>query len=128
MRLRLVSVVLALLGALVLLVVGVLALASQSDWQDSAAWVGYALVLLALAVAGYCLVDKAPVWLGVIVGLCLPLLVASVWQALVPVIEDTGDRGTALVWLLAGVLALVLAAVERQQHVASERKRDKIGR
>lgn len=122
MRLRLASAALALIGGLLLLVAGVLELTSgtdtdagtSADWQRLVALGGYVLALVALAVLGYSLVASAPVWLRIIVGICTPLLFASVWTALVQGIEEGSSGGEAAVWLVAGVLALVLALLERR--------------
>ncbi|HET9498933.1 MAG TPA: hypothetical protein VFO98_01605 [Marmoricola sp.] len=116
MHLRLASSLLALLGGVLLLLVGALALGAAADWHAGVALVGYAATLLALAILGYSLVTTAPVWLGIIVGVCTPLLVASVWQALAQPITDRSSNGEAIVWLLGGVLALVLAALELGAH------------
>src|SRR5690606_27301376 len=73
MQLRRACALLALLGGLVLLAVGVAAvLGDPAGWHDTASWVGYGLVLLAFAGLGYLLVEKAPLWLGLIVAVCFP--------------------------------------------------------
>lgn len=108
MQLRRACALLALLGGLVLLAVGVAAvLGDPAGWHDTASWVGYGLVLLAFAGLGYLLVEKAPLWLGLIVAVCFPLLVASVWQALAQPLDD-GSTAEAVLWLAGGVIGLLI--------------------
>jgi hypothetical protein len=69
---------------------------------------GWALFALALAAAGYTLVEKAPVWLRAVVAVAMPLLVLMVWVLL--------DQGIKAVypgesWLRDEVSVLVAAVI-----------------
>ncbi len=63
---------------------------------------GLVLLALALAAAGYALVEKAPVWLRLVVATAVPLLVLMIWQLL--------DQALAASFteLLGGALAVAL--------------------
>ena len=76
---------------------------------DYLGWVG---LFVALAAAGYTLVEKAPVWLRAVVALATPLLVLMVWllvdQAARAVLSADGWLREELSTLIAAVVALVL--------------------
>lgn len=83
---------------------------------------GFAAFAVALAAAGYTLVEKAPVWLRAVVAVATPLLVLMVWLMLDPAIRTLypGDS-----WLheevsdlVAGVIALVLGLWEQRRAAA----------
>jgi hypothetical protein len=70
--------------------------------------IGLVMLALALAAAGYTLVERAPVWLRGVVAIATPLLVLMLWQLL--------DQGVKAVypgdsWLRNEVSVLVAAAV-----------------
>jgi hypothetical protein len=73
---------------------------------------GLICVVVALAAAGYTVVEKAPLWLRLLVTVAAPLLVMMVWQLLDQAIRalytsDTWLRDELNV-LVAAVLALLL--------------------
>lgn len=76
---------------------------------DYIGWVG---LFVALAAAGYTLVETAPVWLRAVVALATPLLVLMVWllvdQAARTVLSADGWLREELSTLIAAVIALVL--------------------
>lgn len=74
--------------------------------------VGLAGLVVALAAAGYTLVETAPVWLRAVVTVATPLLVMMVWQMLDRAIkavytDETWVRDEVNI-VLGGVVALVL--------------------
>jgi len=77
-------------------------------------FVGLAGVVVALAAAGYTLVDTAPVWLRGIVVVATPVLVLIVWQlldqAIKAVYTEEGWLRDEINIVLAAVLALGLGA------------------
>lgn len=86
-------------------------------------FVGLGGVVLALAAAGYTLVEKAPVWLRAVVAVCTPLLVMMVWQLLDQAIkavyaEETWLRDELNV-VLAAVLAVLLGLWGFTRHAAA---------
>jgi len=110
---RVVAALLGVVGGVLLCLAGGLAfLARESQgWHGTVAVLGYAATLLALAVVGYGLVARAPVWLRIIVCVAVPLLLASVWQVVDQAIDDRVDgwKGPATSHLLAGAIVLVVA-------------------
>ncbi len=99
----------ALLGGLVWLAEAVVIWTAGEDRADSGlAWAlflaGLVVLCVALAAAGYTLVEKAPVWLRAVVAVATPLLVLMVWQL---VDQAVGDAVSAVV---GGVIALGLGA------------------
>ena len=110
---RVVAALLGLVGGALLCLAGGLSfLAGESQgWHGAVAVVGYAATLAALALMGYGLVAKAPVWLRIIVCVAMPLLLASVWQVVDQAIDDKvgGWKGAATTHLLAGVIVLLVA-------------------
>jgi len=73
---------------------------------------GWAAFAIALAAAGYTLVERAPVWLRGVVAVATPLLVLMVWQLLDQGIKavyggDSWFRDEVSV-LVAAVIALVM--------------------
>jgi hypothetical protein len=89
--------------------------------------VGLLGLVVALAAAGYTLVETAPVWLRAVVVVATPLLVFMVWQMIDQAIKalDAGDGwlGDELDILLAGVIALALGAwgLARRRSAAGRR-------
>ncbi|HSJ22802.1 MAG TPA: hypothetical protein VK964_19735 [Nocardioidaceae bacterium] len=69
---------------------------------------GWALFAVALAAAGYTLVERAPVWLRAVVAVATPLLVLMVWMLL-----DQGIKGVypGESWLRDEVSVLVAALI-----------------
>lgn len=99
----------ALLGGLVWLAEAVVIWTGGEDRAESGlVWtlflVGIVVLFVALAAAGYTLVEKAPVWLRAVVAVATPLLVLMVWQL---VDQAVGDAASAVV---GGVVALGLGA------------------
>ncbi|HSE72109.1 MAG TPA: hypothetical protein VLA97_15205 [Nocardioidaceae bacterium] len=76
---------------------------------------GYAAFALATAAAGYSLVDKAPLWLRLVVSLALLLLAAMVWSLVVQALDS--DWLCAMLGGVSGVLfaVVVLARSRRVQ-------------
>lgn len=110
---RRIASIAAVLGGVVWLArVGLVAAGTAAGVADVLLVLGLGLLVVALAAAGYTLVETAPVWLRAVVALATPLLVMMVWQLL--------DQGIKAAWdadgwlrdeatrLLAAVLALVL--------------------
>ncbi|HEU4515310.1 MAG TPA: hypothetical protein VFR87_19535 [Nocardioidaceae bacterium] len=83
-------------------------------------FVGLAGVFLALAAAGYTLVEKAPVWLRAVVAVATPLLVLMVWalldQAIKAMYTTEGWLRDELSILVAAVIALVMGAWGFTRH------------
>lgn len=83
---------------------------------------GFAAFAVALAAAGYTLVEKAPVWLRAVVAVATPLLVLMVWLMLDPAIKALypGDSwfNEEVSDLAAGVVALVLGLWEQRRAAA----------
>lgn len=77
-----------------------------------AEYVGWVGLFVALAAAGYTLVEKAPVWLRAVVAVATPLLVLMVWllvdQAARAMLSGDGWLREELSTLIAAVVALVL--------------------
>lgn len=71
-------------------------------------YVGLAGVFIALAAAGYTLVEKAPVWLRGVVAIATPLLVLMVWQLLDQAIKGVYASDT---WLRDELSIIVVAVV-----------------
>jgi hypothetical protein len=73
---------------------------------------GWALFFVALAAAGYTLVERAPVWLRAVVALATPLLVLMVWmlldQAVKAVYPGESWLRDEVSVLVAAVIAIVL--------------------
>lgn len=97
----------ALLGGLAWLAQAVLTLLDGGGRADSglvriAFLAGLVLLFLALAAAGYTLVEKAPVWLRAVVAIATPLLVLMVWQ----LVDQAVDEEISA--LAGGVVAVVM--------------------
>ena len=90
----------ALLGGLAWVVSAVLGWGE--DPEQVSYLVGLALLVVALAAAGYSLVATAPVWLRAVVTLATPALGFMVWL----VVLDSVSAGSVAV-VLAGVVLLV---------------------
>lgn len=65
---------------------------------------GLVVLFVALAAAGYTLVERAPVWLRAVVAIATPLLVLMIWQLVDQAVEDDISA------FAGGVVALVLGA------------------
>ncbi|HEX6247019.1 MAG TPA: hypothetical protein VFZ64_04050, partial [Nocardioidaceae bacterium] len=83
----------ALLGGLVWLVEAVVIWTGGADRAESGLvqtlfLVGIVVLFVALAAAGYTLVEKAPVWLRAVVAVATPLLVLMVWQLVDQAVGD----------------------------------------
>ncbi|HEY0773462.1 MAG TPA: hypothetical protein VGD51_05225 [Nocardioidaceae bacterium] len=83
-------------------------------------YVGLAGVFMALAAAGYTLVEKAPVWLRAVVAVATPLLVLMIWTLLDQAIkavytEETWLRDELSI-LVAAVIALLMGAWGFTRH------------
>jgi hypothetical protein len=119
---RVLAALLAVLGGVLLVVAGGLAFLAQESrgWHGAMAVVGYAATLAALALMGYGLVERAPVWLRIIVSVAVPLLLASVWQVVDQAIDDrfAGWKGPAFSHLLAGAIVLVTGLVALRRGTA----------
>lgn len=99
----------ALLGGLTWLAEAVLIWVNGGDRTDSGLVrvlfiAGLVVLFVALAAAGYTLVEKAPVWLRAVVAIATPLLVVMIWQLVDQAVEDDISA------LAGGVVALVLGA------------------
>lgn len=83
-------------------------------------FVGLAGVFVALAAAGYTLVEKAPVWLRAVVAVATPLLVLMVWalldQAIKAMYTTEGWLRDELSILVAAVIAVALGAWGFTRH------------
>jgi hypothetical protein len=73
---------------------------------------GFAVLALAIAAAGYTLVETAPVWLRMVVAIATPLLVLMVWMLMDQGIKDVypGDSWVRdeLSVVVAAVIALIM--------------------
>lgn len=112
---RRIASVAAVLGGLVWLVrVGLIGAGAAPDIADVLLVVGLALLVVALAAAGYTLVETAPAWLRAVVALATPLLVLMIWQLLDQAIKGVWDGDSWLreeaARLVAAVIALVMGA------------------
>ena len=86
---------------------------TEPEWHRLLAVAGYTIAVWALVLLGYGIVAHAPVWLRLLVSVAVPVLGISVWQAVDQAIHDAGSgwRANAASWVLAGVIALVIAAL-----------------
>jgi hypothetical protein len=86
---------------------------TEPEWHRLMAVAGYTIAVWAMVLFGYGIVPHAPVWLRLLVSVAVPVLGISVWQVVDQAIHDAGDgwRANAVSWVLAGVLALVSAAL-----------------
>lgn len=82
--------------------------------------VGIAGLFVALAAAGYTLVEKAPVWLRAVVAIATPLLVLMIWalvdQAIQAMYTEEGWLREELSVVLAGVIAVIMGLWGRTRH------------
>lgn len=109
---RRIASVAAVLGGLVWLVrVGLIGAGAAPDVADVLLVVGLALLVVALAAAGYTLVETAPVWLRAVVALATPLLVLMIWQLLDQAIKGVWDGDSWLREEAARLVAAVIALV-----------------
>lgn len=76
---------------------------SDPGWSSAAHWVGFALIGIALAVAGAGLVSSSAAWLRLIVAVAFPLLVWSVYMVL------QGESDGVLLDGVAGLVAIVVS-------------------
>lgn len=110
---RRVAAVTGLGGGVVWLVKVVLVWADTDAGVVEATYVlGLGALVAALAVAGYSLAERAPIWLRGIVVLAVPLLVVMVWvlldQAVRALYPAEGWRPEEVTPLLTGLVALAL--------------------
>ena len=115
MSTRLGAAVLGALGGVLLAAGGGLSYLTgqEPEWHRLLAVAGYTIALWALVLLGYGVAPRAPVWLRLVVAMAVPVLGASVWQVVDQAIHDAGSgwRADAASWALAGVAALVVAAL-----------------
>jgi len=81
---------------------------------------GFAVLAIAIAAAGYTLVETAPVWLRMVVAVATPLLVLMVWMLLDQAIKSVYPGNS---WVrdevsvvVAGVIALMMGVWGSGRH------------
>jgi hypothetical protein len=92
---------------------------------------GLVALVVALAAAGYTLVETAPAWLRGVVVVAMPALVLLVWQMLDQAVQATlgGSQEPSQVSVLLGaVVALALGLWGRRRFRAEPGRRAKPGR